>query len=121
MTVPSGGVGASPPAEAVKDELDEAHRYIADVRWRYASTMPDWPHEYTVKVWRPQDTARFEGFCRLIAACGVIEPWPPPPASPIYHNPYLVIGGRKYWALGPHRDRDAPEGMTVINRARADG
>lgn len=27
--------------------------YIGQVRWQFAKTMPDWPHEYTVKAWCP--------------------------------------------------------------------
>jgi hypothetical protein len=78
--------------------------------------MPCWPHEYTVKEWRPEWTAEFEAFCRMIACDGVAAPWPPPPDEPIYHNRYLVIGPFKYWAMGPDGDRNSPEEMTVINR-----
>lgn len=91
--------------------------YIAKVRWQYARTMPDWPHEYTVKTWQPEWAAEFEDFCRLLSAVGVAEPWPPAPARAIYHNRYLVIGGHKYWAMGPNGDQDEPEEMTVMNRA----
>ena len=91
--------------------------YIGQVRWQVAKTMPDWPHEYTVKAWRPELTDAFVAFCRLIANEGVIEPWPPPPSAAIYHNSYLVLDGHKYWALGPNGDLDPPEEMTVINRA----
>jgi hypothetical protein len=108
-------------ARSTGSELDEASRFIAEVRWQFAATMPDWPHEYTVKAWRPEGADQFVQFCRLIAARGVVEPWPPAPAKPRYHNPYLVIADWKYWALGPHGDADPPEGMTVINRAHAGG
>ena len=64
--------------------LDEAMAYLADVRWKYAKTMPDWPHEYTVKSWRPELADRFEAFCRLIRETGFVEPWPPPPATARY-------------------------------------
>ena len=80
--------------------------------------MPDWPHEYTIKSWRPDLSTEFEGFCRSIAEHGFVEPWPPAPARAIYHNHYWVIGEHKYWGMGPHGDLDPPEGMTVINRAR---
>lgn len=96
--------------------IETAHAYIADVRWQFASTMPRWPHEYTVKAWRPELTEEFEGFCRLIENEGVVEPWPPPPAPAKYHNHYLVIGDHKYWAMGPEGDRDPPEEKSVINR-----
>ena len=98
-------------------DIDAARIYIETVRWKFASTMPDWPHEYTVKAWRPEMTAEFEAFCQLIADEGFVEPWPPAPAKPIYHNHYLVIGDHKYWAMGPHGDLDPVHEMTVINRA----
>jgi hypothetical protein len=101
--------------------VDAARAYIEEVRWKFAVTMPDWPHEYTVKAWRPELAARFEAFCRLIKAEGVVEPWPPAPDRPIYHNHYLIIGGWKYWAMGANGDLDPPEELTVINRAAHPG
>ena len=92
--------------------------FIAVARWQFATTMPRWPHEYTVKAWRPDLAADFEAFCRVIEGLGAVEPWPPPPQRPIYHNTYLVIGVLKCWAMGPQGDRDAPEDATVINRTR---
>jgi hypothetical protein len=97
--------------------MDAARAYIGNVRWQFATTMPEWPHEYTVKAWRPELSAEFEAFSRLIAQQGFVEPWPPAPARAIYHNRYLVIGDHKYWAMGAHGDLDPPEQMTVINRA----
>jgi hypothetical protein len=99
------------------EAVASARRYIGKVRWQYAVTMPDWPHEYTIKAWRPELAAEFEAFCRSIADQGSIEAWPPPPARAVYHNHYLMLDGYKYWAMGPHGDRDVPEQMTVINRA----
>jgi hypothetical protein len=90
--------------------------FIEARRWRFASTMPDWPHEYTVKSWAPDEPDAFVAFCELIQERGAVEPWPPLPAEPLYHNRYLAIGDHKYWAMGPKGDRDAVEEMTVINR-----
>lgn len=92
--------------------------YIATVRWQYAKTMPQWPHEYTIKAWRPDLVAKFEDFCRLIEDQGVVEHWPAPPERAIYHNSYLVVADRKYWAMGAGGDVDPPEKKTVINRTR---
>jgi hypothetical protein len=97
-------------------DLERAAGYVDDVRWRFAKTMPEWPHEYTIKAWRPELSAAFESFCQLILDEGVVEPWPPAPDRPIYHNCYLVIGAHKYWAMGPLGDRDPIEGKSVINR-----
>ena len=95
----------------------ETTRYIASVRWQFATTMPDWPHEYTVKAWRPDLFDEFVAFCQLIAEEGEVEPWPPSPEIAIYHNRYLVIGEYKYWAMGPLGDHDPVEEKTIINRA----
>lgn len=78
--------------------------------------MPDWPHEYTVKAWRPDLAEEFEAFCRLILEDGEQHPWPPPPARPIYRNHYLVVGEHEYWAMGSQGDSDSVEDKTVINR-----
>ena len=99
----------------------DATTYITRVRWRFATTLPEWPHEYTVKAWRPDATDEFVWFCRLIRSEGVVEPWPPPPQAPVYRNHYLRVGDHQYWAMGPRGDRDPPEEMTVINRARVPG
>lgn len=86
------------------------------MRWQFAKTMPDWPHEYTIKSWRPELAEQFEAFCRLIQHAGNVEAWPPPPSPARYHNHYLVIGDHKYWAMGPLGDADAIEHKSVINR-----
>jgi hypothetical protein len=91
--------------------------FIATVLWKFAKTMPDWPHEYTVRSWRPELDDAFTSFCQVIADTGIAEPWPPPPDSPIYNHPYLVVGPYKYWTMGPSGDGHPPQDMTVINRA----
>ncbi len=95
--------------------------YIRMVRWQHAVTMPEWPHQYTVKSWYPEWSTEFVAFCQHVAERGVRQPWPPPPAVPIYRNLYLVLGDHKYWAMGPHGDLDTPQDMTVINRTPAAG
>jgi hypothetical protein len=94
----------------------EAVAFIADARWVFAETMPDWPHEYTVKAWRVDERGLFEAFCRLLQTSGRVEPWPPPPATAIYRNRYLVIDGHKYWAMGAAGDTGPIADLTVINR-----
>lgn len=89
----------------------KAQDYIDQVRWQYAKTMPDWPHEYTIKSWRPDLAREFESFCQLILEDGVVAPWPPPPAPAIYHNNYLVVGDWKYWAMGPRGDSRRRDGQ----------
>jgi len=101
-----------------EDDVTLARNNIGQVRWLYAKTMPDWPHEYTVKAWRPELAPSFEAFCQLVFAQGFVEPWPPPPAEVVYRNRYLVIGGWKYWSMGPHGDAAPVHARTVNNRAR---
>ena len=104
----------------------EARRYIASVRWQFARTMPQWPHEYTLRKWRPDLDDAFVSFVMLIGREGVVLPWPPPPLRPIYHHRYLTIDGWKYWTMGGsvHFGREwaerEKEETILINRAAAD-
>jgi hypothetical protein len=93
----------------------EAHAYIAKVRWQFAKTMPQWPHEYTVREWRPELDLDFLDFAGLIRREGVVKPWPRESARPRYHHTYLELDGWEYWTMGS----PLPE-TTVINRARVD-
>lgn len=97
-------------------DVNAPSMYITQVRWQFAKTMPDWPHEYTVKDWRPELAESFEAFCRLILADGTVEPWPPPPEAPIYHHRYLVVDDHKYWTMGLQGVDDSVTEKTVINR-----
>ena len=95
--------------------VDDAVTYIDAVRWQFAKTMPRWPHEYTVREWRPELDADFERFASLIRTAGVVKPWPRTSPTPRYHHTYLTIGDFEYWTMG------APLGeTTVINRAALD-
>jgi hypothetical protein len=94
---------------------DDARGYIARVRWQFAKTMPQWPHEYTVREWRPDLEPAFLEFAVLIRAEGVVKPWPRDAVHPRYHHTYLELDGWEYWTMGS----PLPE-TTVINRARTD-
>lgn len=86
--------------------------FVANSGWRYARTMPECPHEYTVRDLSPggaRTTAmgdlEFEWFVRLIRNKGVPSEWG------AVTRPYLTLGGYKYWTMG------APvEETTIINR-----
>jgi hypothetical protein len=41
--------------------IEDARTYIAKVRWQFAKTMPQWPHEYTVREWREDLQPEFFG------------------------------------------------------------
>jgi hypothetical protein len=91
---------------------DDARAYIAEVRWQFAKTMPQWPHEYTVRQWRPDLDHEFFEFVELIRRDGVVKPWPRDASTPRYHLTYLEVDGWEYWSMG------APvTETTVINRA----
>ena len=91
---------------------DDARAYIASVRWQFAKTMPQWPHEYTVRAWRPDLEQEFIEFVVLIRRDGVVKAWPPDAAEPRYHHAYLELDGWEYWTMGS----PIPE-TTLINRA----
>jgi hypothetical protein len=93
----------------------DAKKYVAEVRWQFAKTMPQWPHWYTVRDWRPDLQPQFEAFARLIRRRGVVAPWPRDSASPRYNHAYLVVGEWMYWTMP---GTIAEQG--VINRAEPD-
>jgi hypothetical protein len=74
--------------------------------------MPQWPHEYTVREWRPDLEREFSAFVELIRRDGQVKPWPRDAPVPRYRHTYLEIDGWEYWSMGaPVRE------TTVINRA----
>ena len=95
--------------------IDQAKAYIAAVRWQYARTMPQWPHEYTVRRWREDLADEFDAFVRLIRAEGLVKPWPRGSATPRYQHTYLEIDGWQYWTMG-----EPVEETILINRCRVD-
>lgn len=94
---------------------DDARAYIGSVRWQFAKTMPQWPHEYTVRAWRPDLEREFFDVVVLIRSDGIVKPWPRDVATPRYYHAYLELDGWEYWTM----DEPVPE-TTVINRALLD-
>jgi len=74
--------------------------------------MPQWPHEYTVRAWRPDLEHEFSQFVALIRREGVVKPWPRDAAMPRHRLTYLELDGWEYWTMG----EPIPE-TTLINRA----
>jgi hypothetical protein len=93
--------------------VDDARVYIDMVRWQFARTMPQWPHWYTIRAWRPDLDATFASFAVLIRREGVVKPWPREAKVPRYRHTYLELDGWEYWTMGA----PIPE-TVVINRAR---
>jgi hypothetical protein len=54
--------------------MDHARAYIDSVRWQFAKTMPKWPHEYTVREWRPDLQPAFEALVTMIRDMGTVKP-----------------------------------------------
>jgi hypothetical protein len=67
--------------------IDDARAHIAEVRWQFAKTMPQWPHEYTIRIWRPDREREFDGFVALIRRDGIVKPWPRDAATPRARRP----------------------------------
>ena len=89
----------------------QAREYIATVRWQWAKTYAkSWPHEYTVRKWRPELDQEFVAFARYVREHGRPEPFLD------RTHIYLYLEGHKYWTMGAPVDE-----TTVINRARLDG
>jgi len=85
---------------------DETRAYIAKVTWQFSKSMPQWPHEYTVRHWRPDLAHEWDAFADLIQREGTVKLWPPNAKIPKYRHAYLEIDGYQYWVMPP-----------VINRA----
>lgn len=99
-------------------------QFVAGSGWRYAKTMPECPHEYTVRDLSPggeKTTAmgdlEFEWFVRLIRAEGVLAEWGG------QTKPYLQVGGWRYWTMGApviettiiNREPVSPEARAELN------
>jgi hypothetical protein len=86
------------------EEREDGRAFIASAPWRFAKTMPDIPHEYTVRGQIPED--EFNAFVLLIRRSGYKRRF----GKTTYT--YLNIDGHRYWTMG------APLGATtIINRA----
>ena len=100
---------------------DAARAYIAEVRWQFAKTMPQWPHEYTVREWRPDLEREFFEFVELIRRDGIVKPWPRDAPTPRYHLTYLEIDGWEYWSMGApgsRHDCDQPRSSDTSGQRR---
>ena len=91
---------------------DELEQYIAGSRWQYAKTMPEHPHEYTIKKWAPTRQAEFEAAVMFIREHGYKKKWTNSATGRTYTYTYYNVGKHCYWTMG------APLDQTIlINRA----
>ena len=91
--------------------IDDARSYIAKVTWQFAKTMPQWPHEYTVRQWRLDLEPEFFALVALIRREGITKPWPPEAAQPRDRHTYLELDGLgllDHGSAGSGDDSDQP-------------
>ena len=98
----------SPTPTDLPASLEE---FVSRVGWRFASTMPEIPHEYTVAGKAtagvpPVPDAWYVWFTEQIAEHGYQAKFGGRTFT------YLDVDGWKYWSLTGH------DGVTIINRAR---
>jgi hypothetical protein len=79
--------------------------FVEKAPWRFARTMPDEPHEYTLRGETPDDD--FDAFVLLLQRRGF------PGTYRGRDYTYLNISGWRYWTMG-----EPVEKTTLINRAR---
>jgi hypothetical protein len=107
MNKPSKKPAANETA-AIESAESSILEFIKSSRWRFAKTMPQWPHEYVLRTWRPDKEAAFEALVVLIRAHGYDAPFMD---GATYHC--LEFGDWKYWTMG-----EPPSETTLINRAK---
>jgi hypothetical protein len=92
---------------------NEFRNFVQARHWRFAKTMPQWPHEYTVRKFEdPQeDQAVFEQAVAFIREQGERRIFEPTGKSAIY----LDMDGRQYWTMGA-----SIKETVIINRAWLD-
>lgn len=90
-------------------DTKEATLFIGNIKWQYAKTYPNAPHEYSVLDWNIDNKQKFIDFAKFIAEQGQDEYY--------YGKKYkiLILGKYKYWTM------DYPlENTNLINRAHFD-
>jgi hypothetical protein len=87
-------------------DREQAKRFIAANKWKFASSMPYLPHSYVLR--EKCDEEQFVAFVELIRSAGETRPF-----GKKRTFIYLDLDGYSYWTMG----NPIPE-TTVINRAR---
>ena len=86
--------------------LARAKKFITENKWVFAKTMPENPHEYTVKTKLNEDGKKeFEWFVQYIRDNGI------PKKFNKRKYIYLEIEDKHYWTMGWR-----PEATIIINR-----
>ena len=108
MSRSSGGHTTEPNSAAAVE------RFIAEAKWRFAKTMPQWPHWYVMEDWNPDRETEFGELVRRIFEEGRDEQWGVGQWERTVR--YYYAGDYKYWVMDP-----SIEETDLINRARIDG
>ena len=93
------------------ENTDAVEKFIAEVEWRFAKTMPQWPHWYVMKDWNPGREGEFMELVRRIFGEGRDEQWGAGKWERTVR--YYFAGDFKYWVMDP-----TIEATDLINRAR---
>lgn len=89
---------------------EDMRAYVASVDWKFAKTMPDSLHSYTLRAKAPEREADFEAVVMFIREHGYEQRF----GSATYI--YFDLDGYSYWTMG------APLAKTIlINRAANSG
>jgi hypothetical protein len=92
------------------NDLDRARAFIAKARWVFAKSVPQHPHEYSLRRWlEPALQADFDAFAALIAERGYRGPYWGATWT------YLDVDAHKYWI-----SRELHGDGLIVNRARLD-
>jgi hypothetical protein len=99
----------------IEMSVEELIEFVRTSAWTFAKTMPQQPHEYTLRA-KAADEKLFERVVLYIRKAGYQGSY----GSATYT--YLDIDGWKYWTmgapLGPTGEYDPNIHTTLINRAR---
>ena len=92
------------PAGSLPEDLQ---RFVSEVKWTYAKTMPRWPHEYIVR--EQVDEELFERLVLHIRSNGF--------EGRFYSKRliYYEADGLLYWTMGAPLDE-----TTIINRCKVE-
>ena len=91
-----------------KGEIARVRAYIQSMDWRFARSMPQWPHTYVLREWgSPRE---FDFIARLINKFGYRDNWGK------RTDAYLVIGKFKYWVIEDCLNRAAPISNAEVSK-----
>tara|TARA_R110000796_G_scaffold157744_5_gene274468 strand:+ start:226 stop:513 length:288 start_codon:yes stop_codon:yes gene_type:complete len=90
----------------VNDIEQEIFKVLENKRWKFASSMPKQPHEYTLREWWSDD----DQFIKIVKDMRSCAYWGKFFSTPIK---YWEYGEYKYWTMGYGLDQ-----TKLINRAK---